>query len=203
VIHPYTRVLSGDPAIGVGVFATHPIPRGTIVVVRDRFDLCLSREEFARLPAPQRETMETYLYHDKCGNLVLSWDHARYMNHNCHPNTMMTDYGLEIAVRDIGAGEEITTEYGLLNIQEPYAICCGCESCREHLRLDDIDVHAEVWDRLIRESLLRIPRVEQPLYDLLQGDQLDRIQALVSGQTDYSSVRNLKWLADPDCRFSE
>jgi hypothetical protein len=45
--------------------------------------------------------------------------------------------------------------------------------------------------------------VEQPLYDLLQGDQLDRIQALVSGQTDYSSVRNLKWLADPDCRFSE
>ena len=200
MIHPHTRVLSGDPAIGVGVFATRPIPRGTIVVVRDRFDVCLSRDEFACLPEPQRETMETYMYHDKCGNLVLSWDHARYMNHNCHPTTMMTDYGLEIAVRDIDAGEELTTEYGLLNVQEPYALCCGCVNCREHLRLDDIDVYGDAWDALIRESLLRIPRVDQPLLALMEQGSRARLDDLLAGRAGYSSVCNLKWLADPECR---
>lgn len=199
MIHPNTRVLSGDPAIGAGVFATAPIPRGTIVVVRDRFDVTMSREAFFALPAPQRAAMETYMYHDKCGNLVLSWDHARYMNHNCHPTTMMTDYGLEIAVRDIAAGEELTTEYGLLNIQEPYAICCGCVDCREHLRLDDIDVYGREWDERVHESLKRIPSVDQPLLPLLLGEARVRLEDFLAGRAGYSSVRNLKWLAEPVC----
>lgn len=199
MIHPHTRVLSGDPAIGVGVFATRPIPRGTIVVVRDRFDMSLSPEAFNALPEPQRAAMETYMYHDKCGNLILSWDHARYMNHNCLPTTMMTDYGLEIAVRDMAAGEELTTEYGLLNIQEPYAICCGCENCRKHLRLDDIDVYGDEWDERIRESLVRIPLVDQPLLPLLTGESRVRLDAFLTGRAPYSSVRSLKWLAEPVC----
>jgi hypothetical protein len=160
--------------------------------------------EFSRsalgLPESQREAMETYMYHDKCGNLVLSWDHARYMNHNCHPTTMMTDYDFEIAVRDIAAGEELTTEYGLLNIQEPYAICCGCEDCREHLRLDDIDVYGEQWDRRIRESLARIQMVDQPLLPLLTDGARARLEDFLAGRSGYSSVRNLKWLAEPVCR---
>ncbi|XXJ20547.1 SET domain-containing protein [Desulfovibrio caledoniensis] len=199
MIHPNTRVLSGDPAIGVGVFATAPIPRGTVVVVRDRFDVTMSREAFFSLPETQRAAMETYMYHDKCGNLVLSWDHARYMNHNCRPTTMMTDYGLEIAVRDIACGEELTTEYGLLNIQEPYAICCGCEHCREHLRLDDIDVYGDGWDERIRESLNRIPLVAQPLLPLLAGEPRARLEDFLAGRAAYSSVCNLKWLAEPVC----
>nr|WP_279593434.1 SET domain-containing protein [Pseudodesulfovibrio sp. S3-i] len=182
-----------QPTIGVGVFATRPIPRGTIVVVRDKFDTCLTRDEFLRLPDPIRESMETYLYHDKCGNLVLSWDHARYMNHSCRSNTMMTDYNLEIAVRDIEAGEEITTEYGLLNIQDPYEIHCRCEGCREHLRLDDIDVHGDSWDSAIKTSLLRIIDCPQPLFDLLDHDSRSRIDALLQGIEAYSSIRNLKW----------
>lgn len=199
MIHPHTRVRSGDPAIGVGVFATQPIPRGTVVVVRDRFDICLDREAFFGMPASVREAMETYMYHDKCGNLVLSWDHARYMNHNCHPTTMMTDYGLEIAVRDIDAGEELTTEYGLLNVQEPYAICCGCEDCRKRLRMDDIDVYCGCWDERIRESLARIPCVDQPLLPLLSGEARSRLDEFLSGRAAYSSVRNLKWRAEPEC----
>jgi hypothetical protein len=197
VIHPHTRVLSGDPAIGVGVFATRPIPRGTVVVVRDRFDICLSPAAFDCLPEPVREAMDTYMYHDKHGDLVLSWDHARYMNHNCLPSTMMTDYGLEIAVRDIAAGEELTTEYGLLNIQEPYAICCGCADCRKHLRLDDIDVYGDEWDARVRESLVRIPLVDQPLLSLLDGGTRARLDAFLAGRAEYSSVRNLKWTAGP------
>lgn len=177
----------------MGVFATRHIPKGTIVVVRDRFDLCLSQEEFGRMPEAVKSTMETYLYHDRCGNLVLSWDHARYMNHNCCCSTMMTDYNIEIAVRDIAAGEELTTEYGLLNIQEPYDIHCGCECCRQSLRLDDIDCHGEEWDARIRESLLLIDSVEQPLWDVLEASDKQRLEGFLAGRETYSSIMNLKW----------
>ncbi|CCH49932.1 SET domain-containing protein [Pseudodesulfovibrio piezophilus] len=193
MIHPHTTVRTVSPCIGVGVFATHPIARGTIVVVRDSLDTCLTRQEFCALPEAVRLSMETYLYHDKCGNLILSWDHARYMNHHCQSNTMMTDYGLELAVRDIAAGEELTTEYGLLNIQDPYEICCHCESCREALRLDDVDTYGDAWDALVEENLLRIFDLEQPLLDLLGAQHRARLDALVSGEGAYASVKNLKW----------
>lgn len=195
MIHPHTAVRYVSPEIGVGVFATCVIPRGTIVVVRDPYDTCLSQEDFALLPEPMRASMETYMYHDKCGNLVLSWDHARYMNHNCRSNTMMTAYNLEIAIRDIAAGEELTTEYGLLNIQEPYEIYCGCQDCRKHLRLDDIDVHGDEWDLRIRESLLLVPEVEQPLLSLVAEADRARLDELLRGRAEYSSIRNLKWRA--------
>lgn len=195
MIHPQTVIRTVSPVIGVGVFATAFIPRGTIVVVRDAFDLCLPHEEFDSLPAPVRERMETHMYHDRCGNLVLSWDHAKYMNHSCTSNTMMTDYNLEIAIRDIAPGEEVTTEYGLLNIQEPYEIHCGCEGCRKHLRLDDIEVYGHVWDGFIRESMRLIPQVEQPLLELVDEHSRRRVDALLRGEEEYSSIRNLAWRA--------
>jgi len=193
VIHPHTVVKTVSPEIGIGVFATHFIPKGTIVVVRDRFDISLTQEEYCRLEEPIRSLMETYLYHDKCGNLILSWDHARYMNHNCSSNTMMTDYGLEIAVRDIQPGEELTTEYGLLNIQDPYELYCGCECCREALTLDDIDVHGDAWDALIREGLDAIPHVDQPLLPVLVEPYRTRIDDYLSGKTAYASIKAIKW----------
>jgi uncharacterized protein len=195
MIHPDTVVRTVSPVIGNGVFATRDIPLGTIVVVRDRFDTCLTREAFEALPDPLRESMETYLYHDRDGCLVLSWDHARYMNHSCCPNTMMTDYRLEIAVRDIRAGEEITTEYGLLNIQEPYAIHCGCPDCREHLRLDDIDRYGDQWDVRVREALLAVPDRVQPLWGLLARETRAAVLRLQRDADLYSSVKNLKWRA--------
>ena len=195
MIHPHTAVRFVSPEIGVGVFAVRAIPRGTIVVVRDQHDICLSREEFEAMPGPVREAMETYMYHDRCGKLVLSWDHARYMNHNCRSNTMMTGYGLELTVRDIAPGEEVTTEYGLLNIQEPYEIHCGCEGCRERLRLDDIDVYGDAWDHAIRESLLLASSVDQPLLPLLDAADRERLDGFLRGEAEYCSVRDLKWRA--------
>ncbi|WP_419788312.1 SET domain-containing protein [Pseudodesulfovibrio sp.] len=195
MIHPNTVVRSVSPEIGLGVFATEPIPCGTIVVVRDGYDICLSQEEYCCLSDSVRASMETYMYHDRCGNLVLSWDHARYMNHNCHSNTMMTAYNLEIAVRDIAAGEEMTTEYGLLNIQQPYEIFCGCENCRGRLRLDDIEVYGDEWDRLIHHGLASIPKVAQPLLSMITGADRDRLDSFLAGNSDYASIKTLQWQA--------
>lgn len=196
MIHPDTVVRVVSPAIGNGVFATRDIPRGTIVVVRDACDACFSRNAFYCLPDMVRESMETYVYHDKEGQLVLSWDHARFMNHSCCSNTMMTDYRLEIAVRDIRSGEQVTTEYGLLNIQEPYDIHCGCDGCRGALRLDDIDVFGEKWDGQILAALLAVPDVHQPLWELVSPEIRTGLEALRANGNTYSSVRNLKWRSE-------
>ncbi|WP_320169727.1 SET domain-containing protein [Maridesulfovibrio sp.] len=193
MIHPDTEVRTVSAQIGNGVFATAPIKKGTIVVVRDKYDTCLSQDEYQHLPQPMKAAMETYMYHDRHGNLILSWDHARYMNHNCSSNTMLTAYNIEIAIRDINPGDEITTEYGLLNIQEPYDLCCNCPNCRERLRDDDIDRYGPIWDEQIRESLLMIYGTEQPLIGLLDRNTRNRLQQFCDGEAAYSSVMNLKW----------
>lgn len=193
MIHPHTTVRTVSPTIGNGVFATRDIPMGTIVVARDAYDIVLPENDFNALPENLRDAMETYMYHDRQGRLVLSWDHARYMNHNCCPNTMMTAYHLEIAVRDIRAGEELTTEYGLLNIQDPYPILCNCPNCRKHLRLDDIDRYGDQWDALIKQALLAAPDREQPLWDILKPDMRDKVLELRDDPDRYFSVKNLKW----------
>lgn len=193
MIHPDTKVRTVSEAIGNGVFATALIPQGTIVVVRDRFDTSLTIEEFQQLPALLKNALETYLYHDCDGRLILSWDHARLMNHSCASNTMLTAYGFEIAVRDIQPGEEMTTEYGLLNIQEPYQIHCKCPGCREHLRRDDIDQHGERWDALVRASMQLIAEREQPLMALLDSRTRQRIMDFQRDNALYCSVHGLKW----------
>ena len=193
MIHPHTAVRNISPVIGKGVFATEFIPKGTIMVVRDPYDLVLSNDEFRALPELMRDEMETYMYRDKHGNLVLGWDHARYMNHNCNSNTLMTDYNLEIVVRDIEKDEEITADYGLLNVIEPYKLDCGCRDCRGHLQLDDIDRLADTWDAMIMEGLMLARSVSQPLLPVMPEPHRARLEDLLAGKSSYVSVRTLKW----------
>jgi len=193
MIHPQTVLRTVSEVIGNGVIATEFIPKGTIMVVRDRYDFSFSNEEFGQLPDVMQREMETYMYRDKTGDLILGWDHARYMNHNCNSNTLMTDYNLEIVVRDIEKGDEVTTDYGLLNVIEPYQIFCGCDGCRGHLQLDDIDRYADKWDAMIQESLMLIESVDQPLLPVMQPSDRERLVSLLKGKSVYSSVKALKW----------
>jgi uncharacterized protein len=195
MIHPDTTVKQVSEAIGLGVFATRPIPCGSLIVVPDPFDQRLDRAALLQVPEPLRSRVETYLYHDAEGLLHLSWDHAKFMNHSCNSNTMLTPYGFELAVQDIAAGEELTSEYGLLNVQEPYALYCGCEGCREVLDRDDLEKHADVWDARIQSALQHFATVPQPLRPLLAGHVLQELEASLGGLAPYRSVRLLGWRA--------
>ena len=193
MIHPATTIRPVSPEIGNGVFATHFIPRGTIIAVKDCCDLTLTREAFFALPDVLRQALETFMYHDQHGRLVLGWDHDKYMNHSCDSNTMMTDYGLEIVVRDIAPGDEVTTEYGLLNVQEPYDLYCNCVNCRGALRLDDIERYAKQWDQKILAALQLVTCCEQPLWPLLDQRLQREVAALRQSPAGYRSVHHLKW----------
>jgi uncharacterized protein len=193
MIIPGTRIAEVNLAIGLGVFARNPIPRGTIVVVPDVLDTVIDPQQFEALPEILRAAAETYMFHDSRGSLVLSWDHGRYMNHSCRANTMLTAYGVEVAVRDIAAGEEITTEYGLLNVQDPFPVACGCPDCRRHVTPDDIDHHGDDWDRLILNALQLAGTIPQPLWPLIDADIQQNIIELATTPCRYRSVREITW----------
>lgn len=198
MIHPDSELRLVSEAIGYGVFATRPIPRGTVTYVKDDLEIELTQRQFERLDATHRQIVDKYSYIDPRGRRIVSWDHAKYVNHRCECNTISTGYGFEIAIRDIAAGEEITDEYGLFNLQAPMAVDCGCSNCRRTLRPDDPDQLAPVWDAWVQQALRCLPGVDQPLWHLIDRRTRRAVEAYLDGRAGYVSVSSLQW--QPDAR---
>lgn len=103
---------------GIGLFAAQDIPEGTPTW---RFiagiDQAIHPDVVARLPEASRFTFLTYAYLDiKTGLYVLCADDARFMNHSEEPNvsgdyTLDEVFGVDVAARDIQAGEELLCDY--------------------------------------------------------------------------------------------
>jgi hypothetical protein len=197
MIHPSTELRFVGPEIGYGVFATADIPKGTLVYVKDRLEIEVTPRQFDRFDAAHRAVVEKYSYMDERGVRILSWDHAKYVNHRCDCNTMSAAYGFEIAIRDIAAGEEITDEYGLFNIGIEVPIACGCRKCRRVLRPDDVQRLHPHWDRKVRSALGRVRAVPQPLWGFLTPKVGRELDDYLDGRMPYRSVRELTFDPSP------
>ena len=90
MIHPDSEVRFINTEIGYGLFATRRIPRGTITWVFDELDRELTPQDMAAFTPLMRDTVLHYSYRNRKGNLIFCWDNARYTNHNCEPNSMLT-----------------------------------------------------------------------------------------------------------------
>jgi len=191
MIHPATELRLVNPHVGYGVFASQPIPMGTLVFVQDPLDIVITPEQYQCLDDASRQAAEKYSYIDARGQRILSWDTAKYVNHSCSPNTMSTGWGFEIAIRDIAAGEEITDEYSLFNLEWEMDCCCGHESCRGRVTPHDAAQHARRWDRTLRRAARLIPTVEQPLIGLLDTITRHSLDQYLEGMKRYRSVRHL------------
>jgi SET domain-containing protein len=112
---------------GLGVFAVEFIPKDTPVWrFMAGFDLDLDPSQVeAQAPHIRRMLMHYGYIDSRLKRYILCCDDARFMNHSDNPNTSsdysIDPYGVDIAVRDIAAGEEITTDYGLMDGQRPSA----------------------------------------------------------------------------------
>lgn len=54
-----------------------------------------------------------------------------YLNHSCEPNVGFGGNVLLVAMRDVAAGEELTTDYALFDDYDGRLDCgCGTPSCR-------------------------------------------------------------------------
>lgn len=191
MIHPSTELRLVNPQVGYGVFASRFIPKGSLVYVQDPLDIEITPERYRDLDETSRDLAEKYSFIDSTGNRILSWDAAKFVNHSCHPNTMSTAWGFEVALRDIEAGEEITDEYSLFNLEWEMECACGHRACRGMIRPTDAWAHFRKWDRAVRSAMLAIPTVEQPLFNCLDLATRNSLERYLSGMVRYRSVRSL------------
>ena len=99
---------------GVGVFASGPIRKGSLIWRLDTdFDRLIPAERYPSLPPYLKELLDRYSYPspDRPGFLVYEVDNGRFMNHSDTPNTNFSVFGGGTASRDIAAGEELTCNY--------------------------------------------------------------------------------------------
>jgi hypothetical protein len=168
MIHPKTELRWVNDLIGYGVFATGFISKGTMTWVRDDLDQTFTVEQVERMEEPYRQILDKYTFVDAKGMIVLCWDHSRFVNHSCDANCLSAGYDFEIAIRDIQPDEELTDDYGTLNLRAPFECACQSSRCRKQIAPDDMDRWGETWDALVRPVFPLIPQVPQPLWPLLK-----------------------------------
>jgi hypothetical protein len=196
MLHPHTFLKFISEDIGYGIFANSFIPAGTITYVKDALEIELSPDnEIIEMPIYANH-IKKYAYREPTGNHIIGWDLSKYMNHSCNPNTLSTGYGFEIAIRDIEADEEITDDYGMLNIESTMDCMCSQSDCRWQIHPHDLDFMWKQWDNNVKTALDVMSEVEQPLMGLLDHDIYRAIMHYLNTGKDYLSVKTLKYEAD-------
>ena len=163
MMHPHTELRDAGREMGLGVFATRRIPRGTIVWCRDALDHCLPLERVREMPLAYRKLLDRYGFLDEHGDRILCWDFGRFVNHSCDPNVLPTPWRAEIAVRTIHAGEQITNDYATLNLERAFRCGCRAAGCRGVIRPNDFESLVATWDERLGSALPALVQVEQPL----------------------------------------
>ncbi len=162
MIHPDTEVRYIDDNVGYGVVATKLIPKGTITWVHDELDVVFTPEQVAQFSPLIRKQVDMYCFTNNRGLKVLCWDQAKYVNHSFNPSCFTTAYDFEIAIRDIHPGEQLTDDYGYLNIDEPFEpVDEGCD--RKVVYPDDLLRYHEIWDKMLQQVVPSVFVHAQPL----------------------------------------
>ncbi len=187
MIFPKTELQFISPEMGYGVVATEFIPKGTITWVLDRLDREFTPRQIQQLPPTYQGIIDTYSYRNNRGNYVLCWDFGRYVNHSFKSNCLTTAYNFEIAIRDIYPGEQLTDDYGYLNVNTPFEpIDEGTE--RKVVYPDDLPNYYSQWDAQLKEVFPLIVRVPQPLKSLLSQQQWKTVEKVANQQQEMRSI---------------
>jgi len=187
MMHPDTELRFISEEIGVGVFATKFIPKGTIVWILDDLDMILDEDYVDSLDEIRQEIIYKYSYQNNDDQYILCWDHARYMNHSFHPNCVDTAYEFELASRDIYPGEEITCDYGAMGDDEEFK-CVYEGTVRTSVKADDYLIFYKEWDEMARDAFTMFNKVDQPLKHLIQEEFVDKVSAVACGLEPLDSI---------------
>jgi hypothetical protein len=188
MIHPDTELRFINEIIGYGVVAKKFIPKGTVTWVQDELDQIFTPERQQQVSPLMREYLETYCFTNSEGNKVLCWDNAKFVNHSFMPTCMSTAYDFEIAIKDIQPGEQLTDDYGYLNIEVPFEVVDeGTE--RKVVYPDDLLRHYEEWDAAIMENIpLMLELQYQPLQKFIPKQTWEEFQKINSGAKAMKSL---------------
>jgi hypothetical protein len=187
MIHPNTELRYINEEIGNGVVATQFIPAGTITWVLDKLDREFTKEQYAQMEPLYLDILDTYTFRNNLGNYILCWDHGRFVNHSFNANCLSTAYDFEIAIRDIQKGEQLTDDYGYLNITAPFK-ASDEGTVRKIVYPDDLKKFHGQWDKSIAEVFPKIKQVGQPLYHMLSKSVQTEIEEVLSGKNELASI---------------
>lgn len=190
MIHPHTEIKFINNDVGYGVIATSFIPKGTITWVLDKLDRFFTPEQIQDLDQLYQDMLDKYTYRNAEGNYILCWDNARFINHSSDSNCITTAYEFEVAVRDIHPGEELTDDYGYLNIERPFPVVPEKGSQRRVVYPDDIVRYYHTWDGQLLSALKDFRNVEQPLVPLLGEALFEKVNRIAAGDEKMDSILN-------------
>ena len=116
---------------GRGLIAVEPIAAGEVVAVKGGH--ILTTEALHALP----ERLQASEVQIADGFHLVALDEPEYepvmlfINHSCEPNVGFAGNIVLVAMRDVAAGEELTTDYALFDDTDDTMTChCGTPSCR-------------------------------------------------------------------------
>lgn len=189
MIHPHTKLAFINDEIGYGVVATSLIKKGTITWVLDKLDREFTPQQVLKLDEVYRDILEVYSFRNNKGNHVLCWDNARFVNHSFNSNCLTTAYDFEIAIRDIEPGEQVTDDYGYLNISIPFR---GADegTKRKIVYPDDLLKYAQIWDKRLIQAFRHIPNVDQQLRPFLSNRLWEKIIKISTGKVAMDSIKS-------------
>jgi hypothetical protein len=187
MIHPDTKVEYINDTIGYGLVATKFIPRGTITWVLDELDAVYSPEKVSSLSPLLQKQLDIYAFRNAAGEKILCWDNAKFVNHSFYPTCFSTAYDLEIAIRDIHPGEQLTDDYGYLNVETPFFPVDEGHVRKAVYPNDLLNFHEE-WDELIKNNLPFVFSQEQPLLPYVDTDLWNDFKKL---EKDPSQMQSL------------
>jgi len=190
MMHPDTEIQFISDEIGYGVVATKFIPKGTITWVQDELDQIYTPKEVQKMHNLVQQMLDKYSFRNNKGNFVLCWDISKYVNHSFKSNCLSTTYDFEVAIRDIYPGEELTDDYGYLNVTEAFkAKDEGTE--RSVVYPDDILKFHKEWDVKLEETFKFIAKVDQPLLPLVTLENQKKLNKIIDGKEDPESLIKL------------
>jgi SET domain-containing protein len=130
-ITPKARKGTASRIEGRGLFAVELIAAGELVAIKGGHIMTTA----AVRSLPERLQNSEIQIAD--GFSLVAADEAEYepvmlfLNHSCEPNVGFAGNIVLVAMRDISAGEEITTDYALFDDYDGTMDCqCGTRSCR-------------------------------------------------------------------------
>jgi hypothetical protein len=198
MIHPNTELRYISPEKGYGVVATTLIPKGTITWVQDKLDQVFEPAQINRFEPHYRSILSTYSFRNNKGQSILCWDHGRFVNHSFKPSCITTAYDFELAVRDIHPGQELTDDYGFLNLEAPFECLPEKGIPRTRVLPDDILRYHDKWDRQLWDSFQCLLKVPQPLLHLVETEHRITVENMLSGKGSMDSILNCYYKKEQD-----
>jgi uncharacterized protein len=187
MIFPKTELRFISKQIGYGVVATEFIPKGTITWALDALDREFTPQEVSQMDSKYQKILDFYTYRNNRGNFVFCWDFGRYVNHSFNANCISTAYDFEVAIRDIHPGEQLTDDYGYLNISEPFeAEDEGTE--RKIVYPDDLVRYHKEWDEKVKAVFPLITKVNQPLQTFVSEEVWEKVVRIAAGKEEMLSI---------------